>query len=101
MVFNKLAAGKKVYGRGSYAPTRGTVDPSGYIKREVRRRNIKVGPRRPTKPTPPVGTIPRAVANTPPILNKGGNRRTNGSPLPTGSPVNSMNKIKNRLTGQA
>lgn len=38
MVFNRYAAGKKVYSSGSYAPTRGTVNPSGYIKREMLKR---------------------------------------------------------------
>lgn len=43
MTFNRFAAGKKVYGQGSFAPTRGTVDPSGYIKRELRRRSLNRG----------------------------------------------------------
>lgn len=30
-----FAAGRKVYGSGSYAPTRGTVDPSGYVERSM------------------------------------------------------------------
>lgn len=45
-MFNKFAAGKKVYSHGSYAPTRGTVNPAGYIKRELRNR---------TKNSPPAG----------------------------------------------
>lgn len=36
MVFNRLAAGKKVYGNGSYRPTAGAVKPAGYIAREMR-----------------------------------------------------------------
>lgn len=39
MTFNRFAAGKKVYGQGSYAPTKGQVNPQGYIQREVERRN--------------------------------------------------------------
>lgn len=31
----KYAAGQKVYGTGSSAPTTGTVDPTGYIDREL------------------------------------------------------------------
>lgn len=34
----KALAGRKVYSSGSYAPTRGTVNPSGYIKRESEKR---------------------------------------------------------------
>ena len=34
-MFTPLAAGKKVYAQGSFAPTRGTVDPQGYIQREL------------------------------------------------------------------
>lgn len=37
-MFNRFAAGRKVYSSGSYAPTRGTVKPAGYIKRELRKR---------------------------------------------------------------
>ncbi len=40
MQFNRFAAGKKVYSQGSHAPTRGTVDPSGYIKRELKKRGV-------------------------------------------------------------
>lgn len=40
-MFNRFAAGRKVYSRGSYAPTRGTVNPSGYIKRELKKRAKK------------------------------------------------------------
>lgn len=35
MVFNPYAAGQKIYGTGSYAPTVGTVDPSGYVDRGI------------------------------------------------------------------
>ena len=38
MTFNKLAAGRKVYGQGSYAPTRGQVSAAGaqgYLQREI------------------------------------------------------------------
>ncbi len=38
-MFNRLAAGKKVYGQGSYAPTKGQVSPQGYIQREIKKRN--------------------------------------------------------------
>ncbi len=38
-MFNRFAAGKKVYGQGSYAPTRGQVNPQGYIQREIKNRN--------------------------------------------------------------
>lgn len=34
----KFGSGKKVYGQGSTAPTRGTVKPGGYIKREMKKR---------------------------------------------------------------
>lgn len=40
-MFNRFAAGRKVYGNGSYAPTRGTVNPSGYVKRELKKRAKK------------------------------------------------------------
>jgi len=43
MTFNKFAAGRKVYGQGATSPTRGTVDPSGYIKRELARRSMQHG----------------------------------------------------------
>lgn len=36
MVFNKFAAGKKVYSNGKNAPTQGRVNPQGYIQREVK-----------------------------------------------------------------
>lgn len=37
-MFNRFAAGRKVYANGSYAPTRGTVNPKGYIKRELKKK---------------------------------------------------------------
>lgn len=43
MTFNKFAAGRKVYGQGATSPTRGAVDPSGYIKRELARRSNQQG----------------------------------------------------------
>src|SRR5690349_5234025 len=43
MAFNKFAAGRKVYGQGATSPTRGTVDPSGYIKRELARQSNQQG----------------------------------------------------------
>lgn len=42
-MFNKFAAGRKVYGQGATAPTRGQVDPGGYIRRELSRRNTQQG----------------------------------------------------------
>lgn len=42
-MFNQMAAGKKVYGNGSYAPNRGHVNPSGYMQRELRKR-MTAGP---------------------------------------------------------
>lgn len=42
MVFNSFAAGKKVYGNGSYAPTRGRVSAQGamgYLQREINKPN--------------------------------------------------------------
>ena len=41
-MFNEFAAGKKLYG-GRYSPTRGRVNPKGYLKRELRKR-MKAGP---------------------------------------------------------
>jgi len=41
MQFNRFAAGKKVYSQGSHAPTRGTVNPTGYIKRELKKRGVQ------------------------------------------------------------
>ena len=38
-MYLKQGTGRKVYRNGSFAPTRGTVNPKGYIKREVKRRN--------------------------------------------------------------
>lgn len=38
-MFNRFAAGRKVYGQGSYAPTKGQLNPQGYIQREIRKRN--------------------------------------------------------------
>lgn len=46
MTFNRFAAGKKVYGSGSYAPTKGTVNPTGYIKRELKKRGVQQTQRR-------------------------------------------------------
>lgn len=43
MSFNKFAAGRKVYGQGATSPTRGAVDPSGYIKRELARKSSQQG----------------------------------------------------------
>lgn len=43
MVFNKFAAGRKVYGQTAASPTRGTNDPSGYIKRELARQSQQRG----------------------------------------------------------
>ncbi len=43
MVFNKFAAGRKVYGQGATSPTRGTVDPGGYIRRELARQSQQRG----------------------------------------------------------
>lgn len=40
MVFNQFAAGRKVYGQGSYAPNRGKVNPRGYVQRELRKKQI-------------------------------------------------------------
>lgn len=37
-MFNQYAAGRKIYSNGSYAPTRGQVDPNGYMQRELRKR---------------------------------------------------------------
>lgn len=34
--FNPYAAGKKIYGNMTYAPTRGKVDKSGYVDRDRR-----------------------------------------------------------------
>jgi hypothetical protein len=34
--FNPYAAGKKIYGNMTYAPTRGKVDKSGYAARDAR-----------------------------------------------------------------
>lgn len=47
-MFNRFAAGRKVYSRGSYAPTRGTVNPSGYIKRELKKRAKRNNPTKTT-----------------------------------------------------
>jgi len=34
--FNPYAAGKKVYGNMTHAPTRGKVDRTGYVERDAR-----------------------------------------------------------------
>jgi hypothetical protein len=39
--YSPLAAGKKVYVSGSYAPSTGPNKRQGYIKREQRRKNNK------------------------------------------------------------
>lgn len=36
--FNPYAAGKRVYSNGTHRPTSGQVDPTGYIKREAKKR---------------------------------------------------------------
>ncbi len=41
MAFNSFAAGRKVYGQGSFAPTRGKVNPQGYIQRGLRQQAQK------------------------------------------------------------
>lgn len=38
-MFNSYAAGNKVYNGGLPNPTSGTVDPSGYVQRELRNKN--------------------------------------------------------------
>ncbi len=74
MAFNRFAAGKKVYGQGSYAPTRGPVDPKGYIKRELKRRAIK---------TNMVGSGPRVIAQ--PVKKDGSGPRV-AAPIKVGGP---------------
>jgi hypothetical protein len=41
MSVDRYLAGNKVYRSGSSAPTMGTVDPSGYVERELRNRNMQ------------------------------------------------------------
>jgi hypothetical protein len=38
MMFNKYAAGNKIYGGGRSAPNIGPVDPMGYKERDAKRR---------------------------------------------------------------
>jgi hypothetical protein len=53
---NKALTGKRVYRMSSHAPTRGTNNPSGYIKRELRNDNKPERAQRiqPLKPAEPV-----------------------------------------------
>lgn len=44
MSLERYLAGNKVYRHGSSAPTRGTVDPTGYVDRELRKRMIPQDP---------------------------------------------------------
>jgi len=43
MRVEQALGGRKVYGQGSYAPTRGQVDPRGYIKREIKKKGLNRG----------------------------------------------------------
>ncbi len=44
MSIERYLAGNRVYRHGSSAPTRGTVDPSGYVERELRNRMLSQEP---------------------------------------------------------
>lgn len=46
MVFNRYAAGAKIYGGGRSNPTSGPVDPMGYKERDLRKKRRLVAQRR-------------------------------------------------------
>lgn len=120
--FSPYAAGRKVYGNGSYAPTRGQVDPRGYIARGLRQQNQSqsrsglaaaalnsLRGKQPQKPGGRPMTPNRGVRGTGPggrpMANQPGKTKTNpgtpvGSPTSPGAAITTPSYVQINSNGQ-
>lgn len=72
----KALTGNRVYRMGSYAPTRGTNNPTGYLKRELKKRGGKATPAKKAQPLARKEPIKKAVPQKHGISQTGGDGKS-------------------------